>query len=205
MINIKTIGIIIREFKENNKDFIGTRLDIINMLEQFNVNIITIPIISNFSKIKDIISLCDGIILPGGSTFNPNDFLLVKYLYDNNIPTLGICLGMQSMVEAYNNQHEIKIKKHYSHNKYVHKVNITPNSMLYKILKEAKINVNSRHNYAIVNTNFKINALSEDNIIEGIEAPNKKFFLGVQWHPENLNDNNSYLLFESFINALKEK
>lgn len=202
MINIKTIGIIIREFKENNTDFIGTRLDVINMLEQFNVNIITIPIISNFSKIKNIISLCDGIILPGGSAFNPNDFLLVKYLYDNNIPTLGICLGMQSMVEAYNNQTEIKIKNHYSSNKYAHKVNISSDSMLYKILNKDKINVNSRHNYAIVNTNFKINALSEDNIIEGIEAPNKKFFLGVQWHPETLNDNNSYLLFKSFINAL---
>jgi len=32
------------------------------------------------------------------------------------------------------------------------------------------------------------------------EDANKKFFLGVEWHPESLNDENTKKLFEYFIN-----
>ena len=44
VINIKRVGIIIREFKESNIDFIGTRKDLFSSLKDFNVSIIGIPI-----------------------------------------------------------------------------------------------------------------------------------------------------------------
>ena len=47
-----------------------------------------------------------------------------------------------------------------------------------------------------------ISAVSKDGIIEGIEDNSKKFFLGVQWHPESLKDSNSYNLIKYFINSL---
>ena len=155
----------------------------------------------HFQNIKHIISLCDGIILTGGDKVTDNDYLLIKYLYDNDIPTLGICLGMQSIALAYGAIEE-EIDNHYSNEIYVHRINIFRDTKLYDILKQDQINVNSRHRYSIKNTNFKISAISPDNIIEGIEDPEKRFFIGLEWHPESINDNNSYLLFKFFVDFL---
>ena len=55
------------------------------------------------------------------------------------------------------------------------------------------------------NNLFEIDALSEDNVIEAIEIKNKKFVLGVQWHPEKDFKNNidSKKIFLSFINSAR--
>lgn len=202
VIKIKTVGIIIREFNENNKQFIGTRSDLFNVLYNFNVKIIGIPINIEFNKLIESINLCDGIILSGGENFHENDFKLINYLISKNKPTLGICLGMQSMAEYFNNRREINVNNHYSTNKYVHKINIKRGSKLYNILNKDEILVNSRHHTAIPYTNMVVSAKSEDNIIEAVELSNLKFFIGIEWHPESINDNNSYLIFKSFINNL---
>ncbi len=202
MINIKKIGVIFRTFIENNKNFLGIRNDLFTILNDFNVTVIGIPINSNFKSLIEMVNLCDGIILSGGSNFVENDFKLVKYLYENDIPTLGICLGMQAMAEYFNNYEEEEISNHYSSKKYVHYLNLAEDSLLYNIIKKDRILVNSRHNSCIPTTTLKVNAMSDDEIIEGIEAPNKRFFLGVQYHPESINDNNSYRLFAYFISIL---
>jgi len=191
-----------REFKENNIEFIGTRYDLFNSLYQFNVNLIGIPINIEYNKLIESVNLCDGIILSGGENFHENDFKLIKYLVEKNIPTLGICLGMQSMAEYFNNRREIVVTNHYSTNKYVHKIKIKRGSKLYKILNKDEILVNSRHHTAIPYTSMVVSAKSEDNIIEAVELSNLNFFIGLEWHPESINDNNSYLIFKSFINKL---
>jgi len=49
-------------------------------------------------------------------------------------------------------------------------------------------------------------AYSEDGIIEAIEDKNKRFFIGVQWHPESLmEDRYSDKLFSYFIETLGGK
>ena len=49
-----------------------------------------------------------------------------------------------------------------------------------------------------------VNAISvSDGIIEGVEYPGKKFILGLQWHPEYLMDDNSYLILDSFVDAIR--
>jgi len=202
VINIKTVGIILREFKENNKEFIGTRKDVFEALKDFEVQTIGIPINTDFNKIINIINLCDGIILPGGEKFHPNDFKLIEYLIENDITTLGICLGMQSMAEYFNGRQEIIVKNHYSTKKYVHKIKINKESKLYKILNKEEIIANSRHKSAIPYTSMQISAISPDNIIEAVELPNLKFFIGLEWHPESIKDNNSYQIFKNFINNL---
>lgn len=201
--NMKKIGIILREFTENNIPFMGNRFDLWKILNEFDVECIGIPISFEFDKIKRSINDCDGIILPGGSVFYENDFKIIDYLYKKNIPTLGICLGMQSMAEYFNNKQEIEVKNHYQTEKYVHLVRIKKDTLLYKIMGKERIMVNSRHHSAIPYTTLTINAISPDGIIEGVEDITQKFFLGVQWHPETLNDNDSYLLFKYFISILK--
>ena len=59
---------------------------------------------------------------------------------------------------------------------------------MYKIIGEETIKVNSRHMRQIPFTNLDGVAYSEDNILEAIEDKSKKFFLGIQWHPESLLD-----------------
>ena len=202
MIIIKTIGIILRDFKENNKQFSGTRYDLFNFLFNYNVNVIGIPINNDFNKTKNIVDICDGIILSGGDTFVYQDFLLIDYLYKEDKPTLGICLGMQSMAKYFSDKDEIDVKNHLSNDLYVHYIKIDKNSLLYKILKKDRILVNSRHKSQIIDTSLKISALSDDGVVEAVEDSYKKFFVGVEWHPESLNDKNTKLLIDYFISTL---
>ena len=202
VIYIKTVGIILREFTENNKIFLGTRNDLFTTLEQFNINILGIPLNNHYKNIINIVNLCDGIILPGGDTSSKNEYKLIKYLYAKDIPTLGICLGMQNMAKVFNNYQEIKVPNHYFLDLYVHKIIINNDSKLYKIIKKSSILVNSRHHDAIPETKLKVSALSSDGVIEAIEDSSKKFFVGLEWHPESTNDNNSFRIFKSFIDSL---
>jgi len=89
-----------------------------------------------------------------------------------------------------------------------HYVAISPNSLLYSILKETRIKVNSFHHQAVrsVPKPFIISARSTDGIIEAIESTNHTFALGVQWHPECLahtNEQTSVKIFRSFVHACK--
>lgn len=199
---MKTIGIIIREFKRNDIPFICNRKDLFEVIDRFDVNVIAIPINISFDKILNAVKLCDGIILSGGPQFIENDFLLIEYLYKNDIPSLGICLGMQLMAEYFNNKAEEKVTGHNSVESYVHNIKIDKNSLLYSILKEEVIKVNSRHNDAIPYTSMDVTAYSEDGVIEAVEDKTKKFFIGVQWHPESTLDKYSLALFKSFVDKL---
>lgn len=198
------IGIIGR----NNDDKVTFNNEVIDVIHKYHC--IPIGIIANFNnnpniefnKIKKIIDLCDGFILQGGDNYYDVDILIAKYLYKNNIPTLGICLGMQTMAVAFNGNMGI-INNHNSKNKYVHQITINENSKLYDIIKKNKIHVNSRHNSYVLNTNLNISA--SDEIIEAVEDKNKNFFIGVQWHPESLMDENSILLFNNFFYSLNIK
>ena len=62
-------------------------------------------------------------------------------------------------------------------------------------------------NAIIKNTKLDVIAISQDGYIEAIEDPNKKFFLGVQWHPESMidYDNKQNNLFKYFISACNKK
>ena len=83
---------------------------------------------------------------------------------------------------------------------YVHQITVDKKSKLYSIVKEEQFLVNSRHNYHIKeNTNFDVVAYAPDGIPEAIEMKDKKFVIGVQWHPEGLNDEQSNRLFANFI------
>lgn len=146
--------------------------------------------------------MCDGIVLSGGDSFVEQDFFVVDYLYKKDIPTLGICLGMQTMARYFSKKEEINITNHLSDDLYVHCININKDSLLYKIIGKERIFVNSRHKSAIVNTTLNIVAKSDDGVIEAVEALNKKFFLGLEWHPESLNDENSKKIFDYFISII---
>lgn len=105
---MKTVGIILREWRADVRQIplYGIRTDLIDFLREYNVNIITIPIVfkakNEFEKVKEVIDYCDGIIFPGGKNIKEIDCQIMKYLYEIDKPTLGICLGMQIMGATFN-------------------------------------------------------------------------------------------------------
>ena len=159
--------------------------------------------------------------MPGGSRMYDYDLVITDYAYKNDIPVLGICLGMQIMVSYLlkeeirtNVLEKIDIEKYINHNElelpYVHNVTLNKDSKLFSILGKDTIKVNSRHKYVAKNKeydNFDIIAFSEEGFPEGIEVKDKKFFIGVQWHPETMYDydENMRKIFEFFIDITKEK
>lgn len=191
-----TIGIIIRYEKE--KYYV--KKELIEAFLNKNVNIIGI-----FNFEKELIDKCNGIILPGGDDIKLEDLETIKYLYQKNIPVLGICLGMQEMGYFFNGEmNKISNYNHLKPNeKYVHEIKINKKSRLYKIIKKDIIKVNSRHKDYLIKTDLDISSVSD--VIESIEDKNKKFFIGVQWHPESMinYDINSNLLIDEFIKECK--
>ena len=194
------IGIIGRK----NDDKITFNKEIIDVIKKYGFTplgiIVDFKKENEFIKVKPLIDLCSCFILQGGSDYYDIDIEITKYLHQKNIPTLGICLGMQTMAMAFNGI-MADIDNHKSDKLYVHEVNIDKNSKLYNIIKKDNIMVNSRHKSYIINTDLKVSGKA--NIIEAIEDTDKYFFIGVQWHPETLMDESSILLFNNFFSSAK--
>ena len=171
----------------------------------------------NKEDIKSILDRCDGILMPGGSKWYEFDEYICKYALDNDIPLLGICMGMQLLSKRLNNSkieeldNTVLNNTSINHNqkgvKYVHSVKIKKDSLLYEILNKEEIEVNSRHNYHIPEElgYLKI-AYSPDNIIEAVDYKDNKFTLGVQWHPESMcfYDEDAKKIIEAFIDKCKK-
>ena len=113
------IGIISREYySATNKKINIIYNDIISSVIKSKGIPIGIPYDEDITK---YLELCDGIILQGGDDIDKYNLKTIKILKEKNIPTLGICLGMQEMFyqnnlvdipnHHINSLHEIKLKK----------------------------------------------------------------------------------------------
>ena len=197
---MKRVGVVLRIEEINNVSKHYIRDSLINKLLKYNLEIICIPINNNLNNIYNIINECSGIIFPGGDDINDIDIKIIEFCHKKDIPTFGICLGMQEM-SFYNKGFICDLNDDSHYNTY-HIIKVNTNSLLFKILKKDKILVNSIHKSYVSKTKFDVSAVSEDNIIEAIEDKSKRFFLGVQWHPERMEEEESTLLFDYFISNL---
>ena len=148
-------------------------------------------------------------------TRDANDFMLMDYCLDNNIPVLGICRGMQmlsvvsgaSMIQdiptfmadlgiAYNQEHRNDKATPDSYRDYApHDVNIKEGSLAHKFSGETLIQgVPSWHHQAIASTegtNLEVTGTLNVNgveMIEIVERTDKDFAVGIQYHPEAVID-----------------
>lgn len=189
------IGIISRDYLSATNKKINIVYDDL-FTSVINSNGIPIGIPQN-EDITPYLDICQGFVFQGGDDINDYNLQIIKILKNKNIPTLGICLGMQEMFYENN---LIDIPNHNINS--LHEVSIIKDTLLYQIIKKDKILINSRHKSSIKNTNCLISGISSnDKVIESIEDPTQKFFLGLQWHPENLYsiDQSSKKIFDYFI------
>ena len=130
--------------------------------------------------------------------FDVFDLALIKAFRAKGKPILGVCRGLQAINVAYGGNLYQDIDTFYKdlggihkeskeYRKIAHKVKLDKDSKLYSILQEEITDVNSYHHQAIdrVAEGFKVVAMSEDGVIEAIEAEN---IIAVQWHPEKMRD-----------------
>ena len=165
-------------------------------------------------KLDYILDKCDAFIVPGGTYSYNLDEYVINYAIKNDKPLLAICLGFQALCNMFaKERNKFDMTKHINNdkheglpNEYKHKVKIKENTKLRKILDNEEIPVNSVH-HDIINHDMNkliINAISEDGIIEGVEYPDRKFIIGIQWHPEYLIDKYSNKIKQALIKAIKE-
>ena len=86
-----------------------------------------------------------------------------------------------------------------------HSVAIAPGTVLRGIVEVAELSVNSAHHQAAKETGpgVVVNARAPDGVIEGIEHPERRFCLGVEWHPEYAISAGDAKIFAAFVAAAR--
>ena len=146
------------------------------------------------------------------------ELLTVSLAYNRNIPILGICRGIQvlasalggtvdqDIAEAFSASHSvnnsgqtqhalIKLSQDADRNEPTHTVKISKDTTLYSIYNTEYLAVNSMHHQAVRSggKRFNVSAIAPDGVIEAIESNEFKPIMGVQWHPEWLEESGKNL------------
>ena len=183
-----------------------------------------------------------GILIgPGfGERGIPGKFAAIKYARENDVPTFGICLGMQCMViefarnvlgYAEANSREMNEKTPYNvidlmeEQKAItnmggtmrlgaYECQLTPGSKAYEVYGSEHIQERHRHRYDFNNkfkeefeaAGMKCTGINpEANLVEIVEIPTLKWFIGAQFHPEyGSTVLKPHPLFVSFVKAAIE-
>lgn len=134
------------------------------------------------------------------------------------LPLLGICGGMQainvalggSLIQDIASQLDSPLQHRAPGpaTRLAHGVQVSPKSLLRRIVGQDRIRVNSSHHQSVkeVAPSLVASAVASDGVIEAIESKRPtqhSFLLGVQWHPEFLYDRFDVhrRLFQIFLKA----
>jgi putative glutamine amidotransferase len=188
-----------------------------------------VPIlIPPMADMKELAQIIDGWLIPGGLDIDaqqfgeanhpkvdlqdPSRFAGERELLgqlDKEIPVLGICYGCQFLNVARGGnliQHLPDVVDHESHEGGTLQRYSISDSHLRKVAGTETIEGKSYHHQAIkdLGRNLKAVATAEDGTIEAVEATDRPWMIGVQWHPERtLEDEATRRLFASFIEAAR--
>ncbi len=121
---------------------------------------------------------------------------ITRAAIDADRPVLGICGGQQllhvvlggSLVQHIPDEVPAALAHEQPNprNEPSHPVRVVAGTLLHRVVGVDEFLVNSAHHQAAKDApaDVVVNARAPDGVIEGIEAPRRRFCLGVQWHPE---------------------
>lgn len=143
------------------------------------------------------------------------EILAMRRLKTQDKPMLAICRGVQVLNVAFGGtliqdlpsirpnamQHMQKAARHHDS----HWIDIVEGSRLFQVLGHPRVRTNSLHHQAIdaVAPGFRVSGTAGDGTVEAIEAPDARYILGVQWHPESMAAHDPIMkgLFSSLVEA----
>lgn len=145
-----------------------------------------------------------------------------EYARRHHLPVLAICRGMQLINIALGGDLIQDLEDHGKNNHRrlesedrLHEIYVDKNSFFYTVVKTEKGMVNSAHHQGLsrIANDLISCAASEDDIAEAVEyrhREGKPFLLGVQWHPERIDQGTADEAFsknirDAFLNAVKNK
>ncbi len=189
---------------------------------------VLIPTVAEASSsgfLSDIVSVIDGLLIPGSRDMDPKfygesphpaikpmssertetEFAILLLALEKEMPVLGICGGMQFINVFYGGSIHQDIKAllpdalcHEGGE--VHGVTILPDTAFSGFAEEKEFEIKSYHHQAInkVGEGLCVNALAPDGIVEGLETSGGRV-MGFQWHPELEQTRLSELIFTRFL------
>ncbi len=144
------------------------------------------------------------------------EFALIEAALAADVPVLGICGGQQLLHVVLGGtliQHipdevpgALAHEQPNPRDEPGHSVTVRAGTLLHRVVERAEMPVNSAHHQAAgkVPEGVVVNAVAPDGVIEGIEAPARRFCLGVQWHPEFEISEGDRRIFAAFVAASGE-
>jgi putative glutamine amidotransferase len=173
-----------------------------------------------------VLDILDGVVFAGGADLDPAlydeqahaettglrperdaaELPLMRSALDRDLPTLGICRGMQLLTVVSGGslvQHLPDTVGHERHRPSpgvygLHDVRLEPGSQVHGILGD-QVSVPSYHHQGIASAgSLTVTGWADDETPEVVEDPNKRFAVGVLWHPEAGDD---LRLFQALVLA----
>jgi putative glutamine amidotransferase len=139
---------------------------------------------------------------------------LIKHALYHDLPVLGICRGAQLMNVVLGGSLHQNIEHFYSEETDNvrsilprKRIVVAAGSRLREILGVEECRVNALHDQSIdrLGRGVVISALEGTGVIQAIESPARRFFIGVQWHPEYMpQSGRQKVLFRELVNSARQ-
>lgn len=188
---------------------------------------VVIPPYTSDECIRELLPRLDGLVLAGGPDIHPSlygqepsdelgptepvldgsEVALVRMALERTMPMLCICRGLQALNVARGGtlvQHLPGHRQTEPGRLAVHGVRVAAGSRLAHAVGGTDLRVNSFHHQAVdvLGLNLEPVAWADDGLVEGLEATDRDWVVGVQWHAEGLVDSTEqHALFDAFLAA----
>jgi len=180
--------------------------DYVKAVEQAGGRPMLVP--PSLDGVEETLDALDAVVFTGGSDVDPElygeqsqpetsgvvrmrddaELALLRAALERDMPVLGICRGIQVLNVGMGgdlDQH-LEGHRHDPPGQFLeHDVAIDPDSRLGEILGD-RTTVMSHHHQGVktLAPGLVETARADDGLVEAVEAPNKRFAVGVLWHPE---------------------